>query len=120
MAFAGGITSNGPVGRVLLNCAGTFKLSEGNKTQVHVRVQPWLGEGLVATIVFPKETNVDPIDRKVIANKNDPSGLIYEGDNFNISVPSNQNQRLPAGEYKVILNLPEFGPSKAILRCSSN
>ncbi len=114
---AGGITSNGPVGQELMNCQGGFKFSPDNLAEVTLTVAPVLGQGLVAKVVFSKETRIPVQKRKVEKRANDPRGLVYEGSKIDILVPAMQAPNRP-GRYQAILQLGDFSQYAAILDCT--
>lgn len=116
-AGAGGVTSNGPVGRVLLQCQGGFHFSRDNMADVFVSVAPVMAQGLVARVIFSPEARIPTQFRKV-DKKADPRGALFEGSKIDILVPNMQDPNNQPGHFKAFLNLGDFSPSAAILDCA--
>jgi hypothetical protein len=118
-AAAGGVTSNGPVGRELLHCEGGFHFSRDNMADVYVSVAPVMGQGLVARVVFSQETRIPAQFRKLV-KKADPRGTVFEGAKIDIVVPNMQRPNRQPGHYNAILSLQDFSPFAATLDCTQN
>jgi len=116
---AGGITSSGPVGKELLHCQGGIQFSRDHLADVTLSVAPFMGEGLVANVIFSEETRIPPQRRKV-EKKIDQRGTIFEGSKIDILVPNMQGPNRQPGDFKAFLSLSDFSPTAAILDCSKN
>ncbi len=118
-AKAGGISSNGPTGQLLLHCTGGVQILANKASNVDVSVYPQLGAGLVAKVAF--DQNILPVfKRSVIKAASDPRGMIYSDDQIQILIPNMQNQQLPAGHYNALLTIPNKISGTAILSCTNN
>jgi hypothetical protein len=116
-AGAGGVTSNGPVGRVLLSCQGSIHFSRDNMAEVYVSVAPVMGQGLVARVVFSPETRIATQFRKV-EQKADARGNSFEGSKIDLLVPNMQAPNQQPGHFNAILNLSDFSPFASTLDCT--
>ncbi len=121
---AGGISSNGPVGQLILHCTGkvqilTNKASNIDTFNIDLSVYPQLGAGLVAKVAF--DQNILPVfKRTVIKDASDQRGMTYSDDQIQILIPNIQNQQLPAGYYNALLTIPSKISGTAMLNCTNN
>jgi hypothetical protein len=85
--FAGPITSNGPQGRLLLQCRHETTLPSGGKVTLILTVRPVLKKGIVASI-----TTVDVKNNKIVGEpfsetvtkENDNEDVLYKGKSLEI------------------------------------
>jgi hypothetical protein len=115
---AGGISSNGPVGRQLFNCQGTIQFSPDNMATIYVSLAPVLGQGLVARLVFSQETHLPTQFKKVVPVSNDPRGQSYQGSKIDFLIPAMQPQNRQPGQVAAVLSLPEYSPKTVYLMCN--
>ena len=116
---AGGISSNGPTGQLILHCTGKVQILTNKASNIDVSVYPQLGAGLVAKVAF--DQNILPVfKRTVIKDASDQRGMTYSDDQIQILIPNMQNQQLPAGYYNALLTIPSKISGTAMLSCTNN
>jgi hypothetical protein len=116
-AFAGGVTSNGPVGREFFHCHGPFHFSRDNAADVDVSVAPVQGQGLNAIVTFSEETRIQRQFRKVNMLSN---GAYFQGSTVKIVIQNIQSPNRQPGHFNAQFTFSEYSPFTSTLDCTRN
>src|SRR4051794_18944113 len=100
-----GDVGNGPVGKEIMNCTGSFTIPGGEGVRVDLRLLPVLGKGLVARVLQTTLQGTVKAAFTVSGPQEDLAGRFYNGQGVSIIIPNIQNPNRPVGTYQALLSV---------------